>query len=60
MPSYYSRFELPPDIKLFDFNVDLLVVVGACFFSFVNQPLFVTVISRCATSHLRLAARSAD
>jgi len=46
LPSYYNRSSTPPEIKLFDFNINLLVVIGACFFSFTNQPVFVTIIKQ--------------
>jgi len=46
LPSYYDHFKTPPEIKLFDFNINILVVVGACFFSFTNQPIFVTIIKQ--------------
>jgi len=44
LPSYYNRFTMPPEIKMFDFNINLLVVIGACFFSFTNQFSLVTLV----------------
>lgn len=46
LPSYYNRFTVPPEITLFNFDINLLVVVGACFFSFTNQFSMVTLIKQ--------------
>jgi amino acid permease len=44
LPQYYDRFEVPPEITLYKFDINILVVLGACFFSFTNQFSMVTLI----------------